>query len=66
MTEHDAFIADAERRMQIATTDEQLSNVCRDIEARMSVEGADADRQHVYEAVKLKYVRRIYAGARAG
>lgn len=53
-------------RMKAASNDEQLSNVCRDIEARLTTEGADVERWQEYEELRDRHMRRVYAGARAG
>lgn len=53
-------------RMRACTNDEQLSNVCRDIEARMVAEGADTDACVAYEELRERHVSRMFAGARAG
>ncbi len=52
--------------MESATTDEQLSGVCRDIEARLTAEGADVEQWQEYEAIRERYVNRMFAAARAG
>lgn len=55
-----------ESRMEAAQTDTQLSDVCRDIEARLIAEGASVEQWQDYEAMRERYVGRIYAGGRAG
>lgn len=55
-----------EARMSGATTDEQLSGVCRDIEARLKAEGADVEQWQEYEELRERYVTRMFAAARAG
>lgn len=55
-----------EARMQSATDDAKLSDVCRDIEARLIAEGASVEQWQEYEALRDQYIGRIYAGGRAG
>lgn len=59
-------IETADARMAAATTDEALSNILRDMEARMDVEGVPADVRQLFEALRIKHVMRIFSGARAG
>jgi hypothetical protein len=55
-----------EVRMDSAATDEQLSDVCRDIEARLVAEGASVEQWQEYEVLRERYVARMFAAARAG
>lgn len=55
-----------EARMDGATTDSALSDVCRDIEARLKAEGADVEQWQEYEELRERFVSRMFAGARAG
>jgi len=59
-------LPDFDARMSLASNDEELSDVCRNIEARLKVEGADMDQWMAYEDVREQHVKRVYAGARAG
>jgi len=52
--------------MDSAASDEQLSGVCRDIEARLTAEGANAAQWQEYEELRSRYVTRMFAAARAG
>lgn len=56
----------AEQRMRQATTDEMLSDICRDIEARLDAEAAPQEVREAFEALRVKHTLRMYAGARAG
>lgn len=55
-----------EARLAAATNDEQLSDVCRSIEARLKVEGASVEQWTEYEEIRERYVSRMFSGARAG
>lgn len=55
-----------EARMAGATSDMQLSDICRDIESRLTAEGASVERWQEYEVAREVYVTRMFAGARAG
>lgn len=55
-----------EARMEGCTTDAQLSDVCRDIEARLAIELATVEQWQDYEELRERYVKRMFAGARSG
>ena len=55
-----------EDRMKGAMNDEHLSNVCRDIEARLTAEGAGVEQWQDYEELRETYVTRMFAASRAG
>jgi len=54
-----------EARLEAATSDQQLSDVCRDIEARLKAEGASVEDWQEYEELRERFVSRMFAGARA-
>jgi hypothetical protein len=66
VSEVEAFRAEADRRMSAAKSDTALSDVIRDLEARLAAEGAPALVIEAFETLKAEHVRRMFAGARAG
>lgn len=64
--EASVYVGTLEQRMREASTDEMLSNICRDIEARLDVENVPTEVREAFEALRVKHTMRLYVGARAG